>query len=50
MFDNAEWDEIHNTAWDGSDDWYEVGEENEEYRKTGGFKVDFDTFDKPWNN
>jgi len=44
LFDNADWDEIHSTAWDGEDSWFEVGEVDEEYRKTGGFRVDHDTF------
>jgi hypothetical protein len=34
-----EWTEYSNSAWDGEDSWYESGEEDESYRKTGGFEV-----------
>lgn len=34
-----EWTEYSNSAWDGEDSWLESGEEDESYRKTGGFEV-----------
>ena len=37
--DNVEWEEWYNSAWDGEESWFDIGEENEEYRRTGGFEV-----------
>jgi hypothetical protein len=34
-----EWTEYSNSAWDGEDSWLESGQEDESYRKTGGFEV-----------
>ena len=34
-----EWTEYSNSAWDGEDSWLESGEEDESYRKNGGFEV-----------
>jgi hypothetical protein len=34
-----EWTEYYNSAWDVGDSWHESGEEDESYRKTGGFEV-----------
>mgnify|MGYP000073327165 CR=1 FL=1 len=36
-----EWTEYYNSAWDGENSWYEIGEENPEWRRTGGFEVRF---------
>lgn len=36
---DAELEEYSNTAQNFCDNWYEIGEENKEYRKTGGFAV-----------
>lgn len=35
----GEMTEYANSADKGEDSWYELGEENPEYRKTGGFKI-----------
>jgi hypothetical protein len=43
FFDNVEWEEWYNSAWDGEESWFEVGEENPEYRRTGGFEVRYST-------
>lgn len=39
FFDNVEWEEWYNSAWDGEESWFDIGEENPEYRRTGGFEV-----------
>lgn len=39
FFDDVEWEEWYNSAWDGEDTWFEIGEENPEYRRNGGFDV-----------
>ncbi len=39
FFDNVEWEEWYNSAWDGEESWFDIGEENEEFRRTGGFEV-----------
>lgn len=39
FYDNVEWEEWYNSAWDGEESWFEIGEENDEYRRTGGFEV-----------
>jgi hypothetical protein len=36
---DPDWEEYSNTAWHGEDSWYELGKENKEYRRTGGFEV-----------
>ena len=45
LYDNAEWDEVYNSTWDGEDSWIEIGERDEKYRKTGGFNIRFDSQD-----
>lgn len=39
FYDNVEWEEWYNSAWDGEESWFDIGEENDEYRRTGGFEV-----------
>jgi len=34
-----EWTEYSNSAWKYEDSWYEGGNVNEEWRRTGGFEV-----------
>ena len=34
------WTEYANSCENGSDVWLQIGESDEEYRKTGGFRVD----------
>jgi len=33
------WFEYYNTAWDGENSWFEIGEENPNWTKTGGFEI-----------
>ena len=42
MIDNCTWTEYANSCDKGETSWYQIGEKNEEYRKSGGFKVNFD--------
>jgi hypothetical protein len=37
--EDFEWTEHYNSAWDGEESWLEIGEENPEWRKTGGFEI-----------
>jgi hypothetical protein len=39
LFENAEWEEWHNSTWDGEEVWCEIGEENPEYSNSGGFVI-----------
>ena len=43
FFDDVEWEEWYNSAWDGEESWFDIGEENPEYRRTGGFEVRYTT-------
>lgn len=43
FYDMADWEEWYNTAWDGENSWFEIGEANPEYRKYGGFESRFST-------
>jgi len=43
FFDNVEWEEWYNSAWDGEESWFDIGEENPEFRRTGGFEVRYST-------
>ena len=36
---NIKWTEFGNSAMNGSDTWYELGQEDESYRRTGGFDI-----------
>ena len=45
LTDDANWTEYHNSAWDGEQSWYQLGEADEKYRKTGGFNAKFSTND-----
>jgi len=33
------WTEFYNSAWDGENSWFELGHNNPEWRKTGGFET-----------
>jgi hypothetical protein len=51
FFDNVEWEDLlrcfssawYNSAWDGEESWFDIGEENPEFRRTGGFEVRYST-------
>jgi hypothetical protein len=43
MVENVNWTEYHNSSFDGEESWYEIGEADESYRKSGGFNSRFDT-------
>ncbi len=38
-----EWNEFYNSSQDGSENWFEIGEENEEFYNNGGFETKFST-------
>ena len=40
---NIKWTEFGSSAQKGSDTWYELGEEDESYRRTGGFDISCST-------
>jgi hypothetical protein len=33
------WTEYYNSAWDGEESWYDIGEDNKEWTRTGGFEI-----------
>ncbi len=37
------WTEYYNSAWDGENSWYEIGKDNKEWTKTGGFEIKYST-------
>jgi hypothetical protein len=37
--EDYEWTEYYNSAWDGEESWFEIGEENPKWTKSGGFEV-----------
>ena len=37
--DCVETTEYSNSAWKGEDSWFEIGKDNEEWSKTGGFEI-----------
>lgn len=37
--DFVETTEYSNSSWKGEDSWFEIGEDNEEWSKTGGFQI-----------
>jgi hypothetical protein len=39
FFDDIDWEEWHNSAWDGEQSWFDIGEANPEHSRTGGFEV-----------
>jgi hypothetical protein len=43
FYDDADWNEWYNSAWDGEQSWFDIGEENEEFTRTGGFDVRYTT-------
>lgn len=42
MVDNVNWKEYANSCEKGETSWFQIGEKDEEYRRTGGFKINFD--------
>jgi hypothetical protein len=44
LSNDCEMTEYSNSAWKYADIWFEIGEANEEYRKTGGFDARHDTY------
>lgn len=42
LVENVQWTQYANSCEKGETSWYQSGEKNEEYRKTGGFKINFD--------
>jgi hypothetical protein len=42
MIENLNWTEYANSCENGETSWYQIGEKDEKYRKTGGFKINFD--------
>jgi hypothetical protein len=42
MIENVNWTEYANSCDKGETSWFQSGEKNEEYRKTGGFKVNLE--------
>ena len=41
MIENVKWTEYANSCEKGETSWFQIGEKNEEYRKTGGFKINY---------
>ena len=39
---NVNWKEYANSCEKGETSWFQIGEKDEEYRRTGGFKINFD--------
>ena len=39
FFDNVEWEEWYNSAWDGEESWFDIGEDNDEWQRTGKFEI-----------
>ena len=37
--EDFEWTEFYNSSWNGEESWFESGEPNSEWTKTGGFEV-----------
>ena len=37
--EDVNWSEFYNSAWDGENSWFELGQDNPEYRKVGGFEM-----------
>ena len=37
--DDQQWEEWYNSAWDGEASWHEIGEDNPEFSRTGGFEI-----------
>jgi hypothetical protein len=42
LIENVNWTEYANSCEKGETSWIQIGEKNEEYSKTGGFKINFD--------
>ena len=42
MIENVNWTEYANSCEKGETSWFQIGEKDEEYRRTGGFKINFD--------
>jgi hypothetical protein len=43
FYDMVDWEEWYNSAWDGEENWIEIGESDPEYRRTGGFNARYTT-------
>jgi hypothetical protein len=43
MIENVNWKEYANSTHKGENSWIEIGEVNDEYRKTGNFEIRFNT-------
>ena len=41
--EDYDWTEFYNSAWDEEKSWFDIGAENEEFRKTGGFEIRYTT-------
>jgi len=39
MVENINWKEYANSCEKGETSWFQIGEKNEEYHRTGGFKI-----------
>ena len=37
--EDYDWTEYYNSAWDGEESWFEIGQDNPEWTRTGGFEV-----------
>jgi hypothetical protein len=42
MIENVKWTEYANSCEKGETSWLQIGEKDESYRKTGGFKINHD--------
>jgi hypothetical protein len=47
MIENVKWTEYANSCEKGENSWYEIGEKDESYRRSGGFNSHHDTIEKP---
>ena len=45
FYNPEEWEEYYNSTNKGENSWFEIGESNEEWRKTGGFEARHSTLD-----
>jgi hypothetical protein len=42
MIENVNWTEYANSCNKGETSWFQIGEKDDSYRKTGGFKINYD--------
>lgn len=33
------WTDYYNSAWDGEESWYDIGQDNDEWKRSGNFEV-----------